>query len=398
MRILLGVCGGIAAYKAALIVRRLQDAGHEVRCALTPSASSFVAPLTLEVLTGHEVYSEAYLEARGKAEEEHVAAAQWADLLLIAPATANLIARLAHGLAEDFVSTTALVFEGPVFLAPAMHDAMWRKSTVQENVAALRDIGMNFVGPEEGRLASGELGWGRMAEPETLVAAIEGQPRELDGRTVVISAGPTYEAVDPVRFLGNRSSGKMGFALAAEAADRGANVILVAGPVNLTTPRNVERIDVRSALEMKAEVDRAASQADVVIMAAAVSDFRPLDCSNSKIKKEAGGLEEIRLTENPDILAGLASVAPQALKVGFAAETEALASNAAAKLSRKGCDVLVANDVSRSDIGFESDENEVLVLFRDDPPVKISRRPKRALAVALWDVLAERLVRSPGGA
>ncbi len=397
MRILLGVCGGIAAYKAAALVRRLQDAGHEVRCALTPSAHRFVTPLTLEVLTGHEVYGEAYLDARGRGVEQHVTAAEWAEILVVAPATANLIGRLAHGLAGDFVSTTALVFDGPVFVAPAMHDRMWAKPTVQANVSRLQELGVWFIGPAEGRLASGEIGWGRMSEPETITAVIANRG-DLSGRTVVISAGPTFEAIDPVRFLGNRSSGKMGFALAREASARGARTVLVTGPVRLTTPPGVERVDVESAVEMQQALETVAGEADVVVMAAAVSDFRPRETSRQKVKKESGGLQAVALEENPDILAGLAASAPDALRVGFAAETEDLIDNAGRKLMQKDCHVLVANDVSRSDIGFDSEDNEVVVLTRDRDPVRISRRPKAEVAVALWNLLSKMLSRREGQA
>lgn len=389
MRVLLGVSGGIAAYKAAAVVRRLRERGHEVRCATTAAAESFVSPLTLEVLSGSPVYNDSYLEANGSGEELHITAAKWADAYCIAPATANTIARLALGLAEDFVSTVALAFEGPLYVAPAMHSAMWKKSIVQANVRRLAKRDVHLLGPVRGRLASGEEGWGRMLEPEEIVDAIVGAPGDpLEGRAVVVTAGPTFEPVDPVRFLGNRSSGKMGFALAFEAARRGARVILIAGPVSLETPPGVERVDVHNAREMEAVVHRKAANADLIIMAAAVSDYRPAEAASQKIKKSSG-LREIELVENPDILRGLESVAPDAVRVGFAAETDDLEAQAAAKLKTKAVDFLVANDVSRSDIGFESDDNEVLVYRSEGPPIHLSRKSKTAIASELLDLFGQ---------
>jgi phosphopantothenoylcysteine decarboxylase / phosphopantothenate---cysteine ligase len=416
VRILLGVSGGIAAYKAAELVRLLKADGHEVRCALTRSARAFVTPLTLEVLTGAPVYQEEYLTASGSGEEEHIAAARWADLLCVAPATAHALARLALGLADDFLTTTALAFAGTVVVAPAMHAVMWEKETVAGHVAALVRRGVKVVGPVAGPLASGEVGMGRMAEPAEIAAAIReegarrgtgalagrrvpGRPldgrrvpsRPLAGRRVVVTAGPTHEPIDPVRFLGNRSSGRMGFALAAEAARRGAEVTLIAGPVSLPTPATpastgkLTRIDVETAAEMAAAVGREAPAADLVIMAAAVADFRPRRKAPAKIKKEEG-VPGLDLEPTSDILAGLPTLAPRAVLVGFAAETADLAANARAKLARKGVDFLVANDVSRGDIAFGSDANEVTVFSREGEPVFLSRRPKAELAADLLDL------------
>jgi phosphopantothenoylcysteine decarboxylase/phosphopantothenate--cysteine ligase len=395
LRVLLGVSGGIAAYKSAELVRRFRARGHEVRCALTRSAASFVAPLTLEVLSGRPVYQEEYLAAGGpgaQGEEAHLTAAAWAEVLCVAPATAHVLARLALGLADDFLTTTALAFTGPVVVAPAMHSSMWEKPTTQQYAAALRARGVRFAGPVEGPLASGEVGMGRMAEPEAIVESVEAAAGlgPLAGRTVLIAAGPTHEPIDPVRFLSNRSSGKMGFALAAEAARRGARVILVAGPVALVSPAGVQRIDVVTAREMQGAVLEQAPAADLVIMAAAVADFRPRRVASGKIKKEEG-LSAVELEENPDILAGLRSVAPRAVLVGFAAETEDLDRRARAKLERKGADFLVANDVSRRDIAFDSEDNEVTVFRRRGEPVFLSRRPKAELAASLFDLLTATL-------
>jgi phosphopantothenoylcysteine decarboxylase/phosphopantothenate--cysteine ligase len=394
LRVLLGVSGGIAAYKSAELVRRLRERGHEVRCALTRSAAAFVAPLTLEVLSGNSVYQEEYLAAGGGGEEEHIAAARWSGVLCVAPATAHILARLALGLADDFLSTTALAFGGPLIVAPAMHAVMWGQPSVREHVEALRGRGARVVGPVEGPLASGEVGMGRMAEPAAIVEEIESAAGggTLAGRTVVVTAGPTHEPVDPVRFLGNRSSGRMGFALAAEAARRGARVTLIAGPVALESPAGVSRVDVVTARDMERAAGEAASGADMVIMAAAVADFRPSHPAAEKIKRSRG-LPAIELTENPDILSRLRTLAPQAVLVGFAAETGDLEANARAKLAAKGVDLLVANDVSRTDIAFGSAANEVTVFARDLPPVFLSRRPKHELAVRLLDLFTEALKR-----
>jgi phosphopantothenoylcysteine decarboxylase/phosphopantothenate--cysteine ligase len=396
LRVLLGISGGIAAYKSAELVRRLRSRGHEVRCALTRSAVSFVAPLTLEVLSGQSVYQEEYLAATGSGEEAHIVAAGWAEVLCVAPATTHLLARLALGLGDDFLTTTALAFSGPLVVAPAMHSVMWNQEATQGHVATLRRRGVRFAGPVEGPLASGEVGMGRMVEPEEIVREIEAAASdrggELAGRTVLVTAGPTQEPVDPVRFLGNHSSGRMGFALAAEAARRGARTVLIAGPVALATPPGVERIDVVTALEMERAVHAQAPAADLIVMAAAVADYRPVQAAGRKIKKEQG-LPAIELAENPDILAGLARVAPAAVRVGFAAETDDLDRNARAKLARKDVDFLVANDVSRSDIAFGSGDNEVTVYRREGEPVFLSRRPKGELAASLFALFTATLNR-----
>jgi phosphopantothenoylcysteine decarboxylase/phosphopantothenate--cysteine ligase len=396
LRVLLGVSGGIAAYKSAELVRRLRARGHEVRCALTRSAVSFVAPLTLEVLSGRPVYQEEYLVAGGPGatgEEAHIAAAEWAEVLCVAPATTHVLARLALGLADDFLTTAALAFTGPMVVAPAMHSSMWQKPTTQQHAAALKGRGVWFAGPVEGPLASGEVGIGRMAEPEAIVEAVEAAAGlgPLAGRTVLVTAGPTHEPLDPVRFVGNRSSGKMGFALAAEAARRGARVVLVAGPVALASPPGIQRVDVVTAREMEQAVREHAPAADLVVMAAAVADFRPRTIAPGKIKKEEGLPPAIELEENPDILAGLRAQAPRAVLVGFAAETGDLDRHARAKLERKGADFLVANDVSRRDIAFESEANEVTVFRRQGEPVFLSRRPKAELAASLFDLFTAML-------
>jgi len=390
--VLVGVSGGIAAYKAPELVRRLRDRGFEVRCALTRAAASFVSPLALEVVSGSKVYREEWLEANGSGEELHITAASWADAICVAPATAHVLGRLALGLADDFLTATALAFQGPLLLAPAMHAAMWRHPAVRQRAEDLRSRGAWFVGPVEGALASGEIGMGRMAEVPDIVSTVERalSPRELSGRTVLVTAGPTREPIDPVRYLGNRSSGKMGFALAAEAARRGARTLLVAGPVSLPTPPGVERFDVDTALEMAAAVKRLAPGADAIVMSAAVADFRPARARTDKIKK-GEGVPALDLVANPDILSQLPEWAPGAIRVGFAAETGALESEAKRKLTEKGAHFLVANDVSRGDIGFGSDDNEVVVFRRDGEPERFGRRPKSQLARDLVDLLVQAL-------
>lgn len=391
LNVLLGVTGGIAAVKAPALVRRLQERGHRVRCALTRSAPSFVAPLALEVLTGAPVYGEDYLEPNGSGEELHVTAGQWADVLVIAPATANTIARLALGLADDFLTTTALMHDGPIVVAPAMHSTMWSQPTVAEHVARLAARGAVFVGPEDGPLASGESGIGRMSEVEEIARQVElaaaGVARRTDrwrGRTILVSAGPTEEPIDDVRFLSNRSSGRMGFAIATEAVRRGADVHLVAGPVSLGTPPGVARIDVRTAAEMYDAVRGAAGAAEVVVMCAAVADFRPTRRVEGKLKKSRG-LDAIELEPTADILAALRDVSPHALLVGFAAESADLEAEARRKLESKRLDLIVANDISRPDIGFQSGDNEVTLFARDGDPVRVSRRSKPEVARAILD-------------
>jgi phosphopantothenoylcysteine decarboxylase / phosphopantothenate---cysteine ligase len=391
-RILLGVSGGIAAYKAPELVRRLRERGFEVRCALTPAAAAFVSPLALEVVTGRAVHREEYLQPNGSGVELHIEAAAWADLLLVAPATAQTLSSLALGLADNFLLTTALAFAGPLVVAPALHSAMWRHPAVVARVEELRARGVEIVGPAVGALASGEVGVGRMAEIPDLVAAVTRrlEPGDLAGCTVLVTAGPTFEPIDPVRFLGNRSSGKMGFALAAELARRGARTLLVAGPVSLPTPPGVERVTVETALEMQAAVRELAGDAQIVVMAAAVADFRPRSRAANKLKKSRGA-PQVELVANPDILSELPRVAPRALRVGFAAETEDLEREARAKLEAKGAHLLVANDVSRRDIGFGSDDNEVTVYRRTGEPVFLGRRPKADLARDLVDLFSREL-------
>jgi len=363
-RILLGVSGGIAAYKAAELCRLLSRCGASVRVMMTVAARRFVGETTFAALSGHPVSTDLFDPVQ-EGQIGHIALADQTELLVLAPATANLLARLAHGLGDDLVSTVCLAYTGPLLLAPAMNVHMWQHPATRENLHTLLGRGARSVGPGSGEMACGHVGEGRMAEPGEILQAVGAglAPQILAGRAVLVSAGPTHEPIDPVRFLGNRSSGKMGFALAAEAAAAGARTTLVAGPSSLSTPLGVERVDVGTAAEMAAAIKARAPGQDVVVMAAAVADYRPSSAAASKIKKEQTGSRlTLELTQTEDILAGLTRLEPRPLLVGFAAETGGdLGALAARKREAKGCDLLVANDVSQPDAGFERDHNRVLI-------------------------------------
>lgn len=363
-RILLGVSGGIAAYKSVELVRRLRDTGAEVRVVMTRGAQAFVTPLTFQAVSGQPVHTE-LLDAAAEAGMGHIELARWAECVLVAPATADLIARLAHGLADDLLTTICLATRAPLVLAPAMNHLMWLNPATQGNCSLLQDRGIRLIGPESGSQACGDTGPGRMTEPGDLVAALfADRPGRLAGRHVVVTAGPTYEDIDPVRFIGNRSSGRMGFAVAAAAAEAGARVSLVAGPVRLETPPGVERRDVRSAIEMHDAVLDLARGADVFFGVAAVADYRPEQLAQNKIKK--GKPEQtLRLVSTPDIIAEIAGLPERPFTVGFAAETEHLKAHALEKLSAKSLDMIAANTVGQEGSGFESEENEILLLSAD---------------------------------
>ncbi|MDC8013145.1 bifunctional phosphopantothenoylcysteine decarboxylase/phosphopantothenate--cysteine ligase CoaBC [Tahibacter soli] len=389
VRILLGVSGGIAAYKGADLVRRLRDAGCEVRVVMTESAARFVTPLTFQALSGNPVRSSLWDES-AEAAMGHIELARWADQILVAPASADVIARLAHGMANDLLTTLCLASASPLAVAPAMNQQMWANPATQENVQTLRRRGVAIFGPASGSQACGEFGSGRLLEAMEIVAELARSrgPHELAGVNVVVSAGPTYEDIDPVRFLGNRSSGRMGFAVAEAAAEQGANVTLVAGPVHLSTPRGVRRIDVRSAREMHAAVLSAAAQADIYIAAAAVGDFRPSEIAAHKIKKQGDGGLSLVLTQNPDILADIAGLARRPFLVGFAAETENLEAYARAKLERKRLDLVAANRVGNG-LGFETDENAITLISADGAE-QLPTAPKCELARDLVGRIAAR--------
>ena len=394
-RILLGVTGGIAAYKAADLARRLQDAGAEVQVVMTEAAQQFVTAITFQALTGHPVRSSLW-DAGAEAAMGHIELARWADRIVIAPASADAIARLAAGLAGDLLGTLCLATEAPIAIAPAMNRVMWAHPATQSNLATLRSRGVLVLGPGEGDQACGEVGAGRMLEPLQIVAALQAQPGHglLAGRRILISAGPTFEDLDPVRFIGNRSSGKMGFALAAEALRLGAEVTLIAGPVALPTPPGSRRLDVRRAVEMRDAVMAALPGQDAFIAAAAVADFMPAQTAANKLKKSAG-TPTLDLVPTPDILAEL-SMHPNRprLLVGFAAETEALEANALDKLQRKGLDLVAANQVGSAGTGFESDDN-ALSVYSAQGRQDIARASKSEVARQLLQIIAARLESKP---
>jgi phosphopantothenoylcysteine decarboxylase/phosphopantothenate--cysteine ligase len=388
-RVLLAVSGGIAAYKVPELVRALRRAGHAVRCVLTPTAHHFVAPLALQAVSGEAVRSELFDPAQ-EGEIGHIALADWAEAVVLAPATADLLARLAGGHANDLVSTVLLATRAPVLAAPAMNVNMWRHPATQANVATLRERGMRFVGPASGELACGWEGEGRMAEPAEIQDALElllGRP-SLAGERVLVTAGGTRERIDSVRALVNRSSGKMGFAIAAEAARRGAEVVLVAAPSSLPTPAGARRVDVESALEMRDAVRAELAASTVVVMAAAVADFRPAQAAARKIKKEdlaEGAGLTLELVPNPDILREISAERGPRVVVGFAAESHDVVDAARRKLLRKGCDLIVANDVSRSDAGFESDRNAVWFVWPGGDVEELPLLAKEEVARRLLD-------------
>ena len=391
MNVVLGVGGGIAAYKSAELARALMERGLRVQVVMTAAAQRFVTPLTFAALTGHKVITDLF--ASGSSEEtlssavEHIAVAQDNDVLVIAPATADLMARLARGLADDFLTTLYLAFTGRVVLAPAMNSNMWAHPATQENLGVLQKRGHIIVEPEEGLLACGTTGPGRLAEPEKIAGVVAGlslQRRDLEGETVLITAGPTQEPLDPVRFISNRSSGKMGYALAEAAAQRGAEVILVSGPVQLREPAGVRVVKVRTALEMHDAVMEHLAEAGIVIKAAAVADYHLSRVPQQKVKKTAMRMS-LELDPTLDILAELGKRKGDRLLIGFAAETENLVASARQKLASKNCDMVVANLVNQDATGFEADDNEVVLVLRTGDNIPLARAPKREIADRIFD-------------
>ncbi len=388
-RVLLAVAGGIAAYKVPELVRTLRSGGHAVRCALTPAALHFVSPLVLQTLAGQRVRTDLF-DPEQEGEIDHIELADWAELAIVAPATANVLAKLAHGIADDLVTSLLLATRAPILVAPAMNVNMWQHPATQENLATLRGRGVRVVGPGSGFLACGWQGEGRMAEPREIADAAELAlgPGSLAGEVVLVTAGGTREPVDAVRALVNRSSGKMGFAVAAEAARRGAEVVLVAGPTSLEAPGGVRRIDVETAAQMREAVLREFERATIAIKAAAVSDFRPAQPSERKIRKEDLAADEtltLELVRNPDILAEISARKRGRIVVGFAAESHDLVASARRKLQRKGCDLLVANDVSRADAGFDADRNAVVFVWPGGEIEELPLLPKAEVAGQLLD-------------
>ncbi len=394
-KIVLGVSGGIAAYKAAELARRLQDRGFSVRVVMTASAREFVTPLTFAALTGERVITDLFASDGGDATLssaiDHIGIAQEADLLLVAPATANTLAKFANGLSDDFLSTMHLAYDGPVLVAPAMNSQMWAHPATAENIATLRARGVHIVEPGEGELACGMVGPGRLAEPDLIAAAAErllnapAIQQDLAGKNVLITAGPTREPIDPVRYISNRSSGKMGFALAANARDRGASVTIVCGPTSASPPSGCNLVLVETAQQMYDGVMANLDPAQIIVMAAAVADFRPTVSADQKIKKEQA-VPHVALEPTIDILKTVAGTKGDRILVGFAAETENLQANADRKLRAKNCDVLVANLVGEGR-SFDTDDNQGLILSADGSVVELTRMAKREMARRIFDAI-----------
>jgi len=386
MRITLGVTGGVAAYKAAELVRRLQQDGFTIQVVMTRGAREFITPLTFAALTGQKVITDLFSESSGEANLEsaieHIAVAQRTDLLLVAPATADILAKFARGIADDFLTTLYLASTAPVIVAPAMNVNMWNHAATQENVEILRARGVKIVDPDEGYLACGMTGAGRLAGQDAIVAAVHEAlhaVRDLAGQKILVTAGPTRENLDPVRYFTNRSSGKMGYAVAEAAVRRGAHVILVSGPTSLDAPPGVERIDVQSAEEMHRAVLEKIADCSIAIFAAAVADYRPIAANGQKIKRTTESLN-IALEPTPDILAAVARSKGERLIVGFAAETENVADNARKKLAAKNADLIVANDVTAEGAGFDHDTNIVTLIARDGRDLALPRMSKSEVA------------------
>ena len=417
MNIILGVAGGIAAYKSPEIVRRLKDAGHEVRVVMTAGAQAFVTPLTFQAVSGEPVHRD-LLDETAEAAMGHIELARWADVVLAAPATANLMARLAHGLADDLLATLCLATPAPIVLAPAMNQQMWRAAATQANLEVLAGRGVRVIGPDAGWQACGDVGSGRMSEPADIVSELLGQdgsasspaassgsatsgpatesaesaaPAPLAGVRVLVTAGPTREAIDPVRFISNHSSGKMGFAVAAAALGLGADVDLVAGPVALEPPPGVGVVPVGSAADMHREVLARAARCDIFIATAAVADYTPADPAPGKLKRAASPLS-LELRPTPDILAEVAALDDPPFTVGFAAETEDLERHARSKLERKRLDLIAGNRVGGSGLGFDSDRNALLVLWPDGGRADLPAGPKTLLARQLLALVTERFL------
>lgn len=396
-KILLGISGGIASYKSAILARRLIDAGCEVRVVMTSGAQAFITPLTLQALTGNPVHTD-LLDPAAEAAMGHIELARWADAIVIAPATANVMARLANGFADDLLSTLCLATDAPIFLAPAMNRLMWGNRATQANAQELQQRHITLLGPDEGEQACGETGAGRMLEPDDIVAQLsqlmiqEITPTtKLAGLHIVITAGPTIEPIDPVRYLTNRSSGKMGFAIADAAVAHGATVTLIAGPVSLSTPAGVKRIDVDTAESMHAAALNAVNQADVFISVAAVADYRVDNVADEKIKKDDDAMT-LTLVRNPDILASIAALPNRPFCVGFAAETQHVEKHARGKLQKKNLDLIAANHVGQADNPvFGSDTNSLDVFWQEDGHQHISPASKRQVAAELLDIVAQRL-------
>lgn len=388
--VIVGVTGGIAAYKAAELVSLLGKQGHAVRCIMTDAAQQFITPLTLQTLSGNPVYTSLFqIQESPEWQVEHIGLARWADCMLIVPATADFIGKVAHGFADDLLSTCVMAATAPVFFAPAMNDQMYANPLVQRNIAILRDAGYGFIDPVEGNLACGTSGKGKMASPQQIAAVLETlRKQDLQGMRIVVTAGPTREAVDPVRYITNHSSGKMGYAIARQAANRGADVVLVSGPSSQAVPANVTVVPVQSARDMFAAVQEQYSSADVVIKAAAVADYRPKTAAAQKIKKSDGDMV-LELERNPDILAWLGEHKQNQILMGFAAETNDVQQNALGKLQRKHLDFIAANDVTQQHSGFGKDTNQITVYGADGSVTALPLLSKEDAADRLLDLVLQ---------
>ncbi|WP_246128534.1 bifunctional phosphopantothenoylcysteine decarboxylase/phosphopantothenate--cysteine ligase CoaBC [Pleionea sediminis] len=387
-RIILGVTGGIAAYKSVELCRRLKDLNCDVRVIMTHSAMEFVSPLTFQAVSGHPVHRDTFDEA-AEAAMGHIELARWADQILIAPATANVIARLNYGLADDLLSTVCLASAAPIAIAPAMNQQMWAAAKTQQNTTSIQKSGVQIIGPGEGSQACGEVGAGRLLEPAEIIEELfSPYSDELSGQHWLVTAGPTREPIDPVRFLSNNSSGKMGYAIARAAMRMGAQVTLVSGPVSLPAPPGVERVCVETAEEMLSAVMAKVEKAQVFVGCAAVADYQPVEVAENKIKKSASTMT-IELKKNPDIIQQVGALLNKPFCVGFAAETENLEYYAKDKLKRKNLDMICANNVASKDIGFDSNENELTIFFRSADKITLEKKPKHLIAKELVTQIAK---------
>lgn len=402
VKILLGVTGGIAAYKSADLVRRLKERSFDVRVVMTESAKNFITPMTMQAVSGNPVHHELF-DCQAEAAMGHIELAKWADFILVAPTTANTLSKIAQGIADDLLTTLILASKAKLVIAPAMNQQMWANEAILSNIELLKNRNIAFIGPEKGDQACGDNGFGRMSEPLQIAEKLIELSDDLDadnnlrasltglsGKNIVITAGPTVEAIDPVRFISNHSSGKMGYALAQVAASVGANVTLVSGPVNLLKPENVEVKAVTSAAQMLSAVKESIEKCDLFIGCAAVADYAPCEVADQKIKKNAQQMQ-ITLKRNPDILAWVAEQKPRPLVVGFAAESQNLKEFAQKKLINKKLDLICANDISKSSIGFNSDHNEMLLLDKEGEEIKLSIAPKTKIAANILNAIRKKL-------
>ena len=390
--VVIGVTGGIAVYKALDVISALRKKDIEVHVIMTESASKFVNPLTFQSISQNMVVTDMFAEPKAW-EIQHISLAQKADLMLIAPATANVIGKISNGIADDMLSTTVMATKAKVLIAPAMNTNMYQNPIVQNNISKLKDFGYKFIEPASGRLACGDIGIGKLADVNTIVERVieelEDKEQDLLGKKVLVSAGPTIAPIDPVRYITNRSTGKMGYAIAKEARDRGAEVILVSGPTNLEPPKNVKIINIKTNEEMKKEILQNFKWADIVIKSAAVADYKPKEYSKEKIKKGEGDLN-IFLTRDNDILKFLGEIKTHQVLVGFAAESDNVLENAERKLKNKNLDFIVANDITSSDTGFGSEDNKVVILSKNNEKLELEKMSKKKVASNIFDMILEK--------